>query len=482
MNRKRGTEDDERERGSDEVDRPLRRAGEARRPPGGEGDERQALDVVHPDGRAHRLEQTRNEVDLDVEVAHRVDELELAAVRLVRERDDDALHVVAIDDRADLVGGPEHGDPGQIAAHRLRIVVDEADEAQPELRMLGDLPPEELADVARSDDERVLQEPRAPPCDRASDRPRAEHAGDRDGPEDDEEGLRDVRAGDRRRDEDRPRARATRSRGPGRRRPSSSGRRAARRADRGRRPPRGLPRAGDSRPRRRATPAAAAGGSSYRYAARGRRSRRRREPDGVGGHERAAAHPRRPAAASVSTRWHGPGRPADPARTRFGRSRVRTRRPTAAPLQRPDTHPGSPSPLADVLPITRRRHVAFEPVSHSTCSLPVPQYPRHPGMKAREPPPEQTPNKRSCPVIEAASDREGRARARPGGGRPTPLWTVPPSPGTEGQRRHGTRSARNSRESERAGRVRADAEVVPPRARTAWLPELRAPGARARGY
>ena len=68
-------------------------------------------------------------------------------MRLVRERDDDALHVVAIDDRADLVGGPEHGDLGEIAAHRLRIVVDEADEAQPELRMLGDLPPEELADV-----------------------------------------------------------------------------------------------------------------------------------------------------------------------------------------------------------------------------------------------------------------------------------------------------------------------------------------------
>ena len=60
------------------------------------GREREALDRVDADLRADHLEEPRHDVDLDVVVAERADELQRLASGLVRERDDDAIDRVHV--------------------------------------------------------------------------------------------------------------------------------------------------------------------------------------------------------------------------------------------------------------------------------------------------------------------------------------------------------------------------------------------------
>ena len=97
---------------------------------------------MHTDGRSDGFEQSRHDVDLHVQVPKRVNELELPAVALLGEGDDDPLDVVLLDERADLSGRAEHWDFGEVAAHRPRIVVHEPDEPNTQLGMVRQLPSE----------------------------------------------------------------------------------------------------------------------------------------------------------------------------------------------------------------------------------------------------------------------------------------------------------------------------------------------------
>ncbi len=96
----------------------------------------------------------------------------------------------------------------ELGPARPRVRVDEADEVDAVLRMLEQLPRRQLADVARADDDRVLEVQRAAPGDRARDaRAPATTSTDGEQPEHDE--PRDVQiadAGGPRRHEVAPRA------------------------------------------------------------------------------------------------------------------------------------------------------------------------------------------------------------------------------------------------------------------------------------
>ena len=188
----------------DDVSSPLGREGHAGRADRRERQELEPFDVVDRDHRPDRLEQARDEVDLDVEVAQAVDETELLLVAVVGEGDDHALHVVLADERGDVVRRAEDRDAVEVGAHALRIGIDEPDQPDPELGMLAELPPDELADVAGAHDQRVLDVALAV----ARERPRgAAEDGDghrRDRPEGDDVPHDPVELEDRRGDEAEP--------------------------------------------------------------------------------------------------------------------------------------------------------------------------------------------------------------------------------------------------------------------------------------
>ena len=84
--------------------------------------------------------------------------VEALLVRIAEERHHDSLDVVLTDDRRQLGGCSEHADPAEVAPQLLRIGIDEADDVDAVLLVLEKLPRDQLADVARADDDGVLNE------------------------------------------------------------------------------------------------------------------------------------------------------------------------------------------------------------------------------------------------------------------------------------------------------------------------------------
>ena len=82
-------------------------------------------------------------------------------VRRVGERDDHALDVEQRDDVAQAVGRPDERQVLELGTARPRMRVDEADEIDAVLGVLEELPRSQLSDVARADDDRVLEVERA---------------------------------------------------------------------------------------------------------------------------------------------------------------------------------------------------------------------------------------------------------------------------------------------------------------------------------
>ncbi len=103
------------------------------------------------------LEEAGHEIDLDVQVLQRADEAEHLLVGVVREGDDHALDVEDPDELRKLLGPAQERQVAQAREALFRLVVDEPDEVETVLRMMAQLLRYELADVAGTEDDRVLE-------------------------------------------------------------------------------------------------------------------------------------------------------------------------------------------------------------------------------------------------------------------------------------------------------------------------------------
>ena len=126
------------------------------------------------------LEEAWDEVDLDVEILERPDEVEHLLVRVVREGDDDALDVQDLDHLRQLPEPAEERDVVEALGAVLGLVVDEADEVEPVFGVLAQLLRDQLPDVAGADDDRVLHVGEMAPGHAARDRPADRDGGDRE--------------------------------------------------------------------------------------------------------------------------------------------------------------------------------------------------------------------------------------------------------------------------------------------------------------
>ena len=136
--------------------------------------------------RSDELEESRHDIDLHVEVLEGAKPLECLLVRVVREGDDHALDVEEADHRREPLDTAEQRQVLETLSALLRLGVDEADQVDPVFGMDKELLREQLADVAGTDDDRVLDVGHVSPCKRS--RHRAADADERDceGPEDEE--------------------------------------------------------------------------------------------------------------------------------------------------------------------------------------------------------------------------------------------------------------------------------------------------------
>ena len=110
---------------------------------------------MHARTRPDDVEEPRDDVDDHVAVAQRPNDVHRLAVRLVGERDDDAIDAMLVHERPEIVELTEGRDVTRFRPALERLRVDEPDEIQPVLGVLADLPGDELADLARTDDERA---------------------------------------------------------------------------------------------------------------------------------------------------------------------------------------------------------------------------------------------------------------------------------------------------------------------------------------
>ena len=159
----------ERETRDDEVERALEEQRRVRQACRRQAEERHPLDRVDAHVRAEHVEEPRHDVDLHVELVEAPDQLQRLVVRRLRERDDHALDVERVDELRQLVAGAEHRQLAEVVLAFARVVVDEAEHVDPVLRMLQQLASHHLPDVARADDERVLEVRVGAPHDRARD-------------------------------------------------------------------------------------------------------------------------------------------------------------------------------------------------------------------------------------------------------------------------------------------------------------------------
>ena len=113
------------------------------------------------------LEEPRHDVDLHVEILEGTKQLECLLVRVVREGDDHALDVEEADDRREPLDITEQRQVLETLSALLRLGVHETDEIHPVLRMDKELLREQLADVAGTDDDGVLDIGLVSPCKRS---------------------------------------------------------------------------------------------------------------------------------------------------------------------------------------------------------------------------------------------------------------------------------------------------------------------------
>ena len=139
------------------------------------------------------LEEPGDEVDLDVEVLERADQIEHGLVRVVREGDDDALDVEDLHHLRELLETAEQCDVSEVLRPLLGVAVHEADEVEAVLGMLAELLRDELAHVSRADDYRVLDVGEVLPRNPARDRSARRDADDGEQPE--AEQAREARVG-----------------------------------------------------------------------------------------------------------------------------------------------------------------------------------------------------------------------------------------------------------------------------------------------
>ena len=153
---KAGAVTQERERRANDVDQALDHLRRPRRPHGRQADEGERLDRVVRDLRANDLEEPRDDVDLDVEVAERAHQCDPLDLR----RSEKAITTRSTSSRltsgTTSAVGPSNGTVREVVTPRARMVVDEADDVDAVLGMLAQLARDELTDVARADDDRVL--------------------------------------------------------------------------------------------------------------------------------------------------------------------------------------------------------------------------------------------------------------------------------------------------------------------------------------
>ena len=167
----------------DDVEQALREERRARQLERRQPDHRHALRRVEAHVRADHLEQPRDDVDLDVLVLERADEIEGLLVRVVREGDHDAFDLEGTDDLAQALGRPEEVEVAEPRLALLGLRIDESDDVHAVLGMLAQLARDELPDLSGADDDRVLEVDVRAPTERARQRPQRRDEDDRERPE-----------------------------------------------------------------------------------------------------------------------------------------------------------------------------------------------------------------------------------------------------------------------------------------------------------
>ena len=153
----------------DVVEAALQEPGRWRQPARRQTDDGETLEGVNAGLGADDLEQARHDVDLHVELPQLADRVEQLVVARVGERDDHALDVEQRDDLRQAVGLSDERQVLELGPPCPWVRVDEADEVDAVLRVLEELPSRELADVAGTEDDRVLKVERTASRDRARD-------------------------------------------------------------------------------------------------------------------------------------------------------------------------------------------------------------------------------------------------------------------------------------------------------------------------
>ena len=138
---------------------------------------------MHGRVRTERLEEAGDDVDLDTPLVEVTDDLERLSVRSLGEGDDDAVDIENGNDLRQLRRSSEDTEVLEPVDSLPRVLVHEADDVHPVLRMLKELLGDTLSDVPRADDERVQDVGVASPAQRTRDRAADRDESDREHPE-----------------------------------------------------------------------------------------------------------------------------------------------------------------------------------------------------------------------------------------------------------------------------------------------------------
>ena len=184
--REQRSDEDQADRGTDDIECALHHERRARKPRGRNADESEALEQVHAGAGPHEIEQPWNDVDDDVVVAHRSDDGHRLGIGLVRERDDDPVNAMLRDELLEPVQPAENKDVVCLRPAGPRLGVDETEQVEAILGMLSDLAGDELPDVACTEHDRSHGVRARTAAQRASHRAGCRDERDREQPEDDE--------------------------------------------------------------------------------------------------------------------------------------------------------------------------------------------------------------------------------------------------------------------------------------------------------
>src|SRR5439155_26153781 len=129
---------------------------------------------LHPGADHH--EQSRDDVHLYAGAPERPDRGEEVGVPLAREGEDDPIDGESTNDLEELGDRAKHVQLPQVEATLLWARVDESEQIESILAMLEQLAGDQLPDVARTDDDRVLEVGALPPRNRSHADSRHGHA------------------------------------------------------------------------------------------------------------------------------------------------------------------------------------------------------------------------------------------------------------------------------------------------------------------